>query len=352
MLGLGALAKVTDQTSQSEASVTLTVFDAPPPLERPTLVNPTVVKLGTTGAAPKMSNTQDYILILPKTAPKTDGLRIIGGRNVALIGGYLSTSSGSTQPNIVIGDGAPGGIVWCEGLLIDGAHGGLSDAFHIQAPHRHVQLKMNRVDGLRGAFSKTHADVIQNLGCLSLRVEDMTGRSHYNSGYLRRENNPVGWPVSPSTWNRVNMGGYRTNQDAASADPKHTLRAISLGTQPDPPGDATSSVNARLSGSVWLHDFWGNAAEAGLSLGQFVWPHNGAKMSSSCRAQVSADGKSVDWPAWRTTTAPPAEETTPSTFGTFGSGDARVYGVVMLGPPPGGDFVTAGDVGLAYPRLA
>jgi hypothetical protein len=349
-LGLAGLAGVTDKTTTTEAAAAIT-SDAPPPVERPPLTSPTVVSLSATSPLPKLSNARDYIILLPKTVAHTSGVRVVGGRNVALVGGYLSTSTGSTVPNVFIGDGAAGGIVHCEGLLIDGSHGGLSDAFHLQCPHRHVQLKMNRVDGLRGAYSKTHADCIQNLGCASLRVEDFTGRSHYNNSYCRRENDPVGWPVGPSTWNRVNMGGYRTNQDAVGTDPKHTLRAISLGTQPVPPGDATSTVNGLLTGSVWLHSYYANSAEAGMPLGQFVWPHNGPSMEPSCRAQVSTDGLSVDWPRWRTSTAPPAEETRPSAYGAMGSGDAKVYGMVMLGPPPGGDYVTAGDAGLAYPRL-
>lgn len=325
-------------------------YVAPPLVHRPALSNPVVVHLSATGAMPKMDDAKDYIIVLPSVA-RTIGLRLIGGRNVMVVGGYLSTSSGLVTPNVLILDGAPGSTVYCEGLLIDGRGGGLSDGFHIQAPHRHVRLKMNRIDGLRGALSKTHADVVQNMGCLSLQVEDLTGRSHYNNAYLRRENDPVGAPIGPSTWNRVNMGGYKTNQDAVGADPQHTLRALSLGTQPVPPSDPTSAVNGLLTGSVWLKDYYASAGESGQTLGQFVWPHSGQRMEASCRAELSADGKSIDWPRWRSVTSPPAGETVPSTLGVIGSGDAKVYGVIALGPPPGGDFVTAGDVGLAYPRL-
>jgi hypothetical protein len=352
MLGLGGLGAAGYDTTPTEAA--LITYVAPPRVRRPALLAPVIIRLTATSTMPKMDNSKDYIIVLPTNGPRTNGVRLVGGRNRALIGGYLSTSAGLTMPNVTIGDGAIGGITICEGLLFDGAHGGLSDAFHIQAPNTHVRLKMNRVDELNGSFSTIHADVIQNLGCLSLQVEDLTGRSHYNNGYCRRENDPLGNAIGRSTWNRVNMGGYKTNPDAVGTDPKHTLRALSLGTQPAPKaGDPTDPINGLLTGSVWLYDYWDNLPEeAGVSADQSVWPHAGSRMVASARAQLSADGKTIDWPGWRTSNYPPAGETVPSTPGNLGSGDAKVYGVVNIGPPPGGDFVTPGDVGLAYPRLA
>jgi hypothetical protein len=329
----------------------IVVTAAPPTLKRPTLTNPTVLKLDAANQSRSLRlRDSDYLIVLPPD-PWTAGLELRGGRDILVTGGYLSTGPGQDNPNINIGPGTSNveRIIHLEGLLIDGRGGGRSDAFHIgSSPGTHVQLLKNRVTTLRGSLSTTHADVIQNLGAESLRVEELTSRSHYNNIYARRENDPLGRRVGPMYFNKVNTGGYKTNPDAGPHDPQHTLRGLSLGTQGIPPSDPTLPVQKNLTGAVWLHEYYTNLVlESGVPVDQVVYPHAGARMAASCRAVVRDNY--VYWPVWETSTVPPEDETVPSKGDGSGSGDAKVYGVVRIGAPVQGDYVRAHDVGLNYP---
>lgn len=306
------------------------VAPIPPPLERPVLANPLIVKLTTGSDAPKLQDDRDYILVMPGTVKKGN-TTIRGGRNVIIAGGYASIGAGLDQACFSIKDGAPGRTVHIEGVRIDAKQGGQSDGFQLGCPNTHVQLHRISVSGLRGALNQRHADCVQCLAMKSLHLESCSLRSHYNNLYMRRENDPLGSPMGPVTLNRVNCGGYNSNPLGA---PQQTLRAISLGTQPIPPSDPTSNVNCELSGAVWLYEFYGNAAEAGKDLSDFVWPHAGSRMTNLCRAEVDVDGTSIDWPYWRTDD--------PTALG--------VCGVVKLGPPAGGDYCPATSVGAKYPQ--
>jgi hypothetical protein len=310
------------------------------------------VKVDATSALTKLDNRYDYIIQLPTAVKRTAPMRLLGGRNVWIVGGHLSTGQGVTAPNLVILDGAPARKVHVEGVYINGSGGGRSDAFHLQCPNSIIQIYKCRVEGLNGALSDTHADVIQNLGCKKLIVDTFTGSSHYNNSYMRRENDPVGNPVGPSTFARCNFFGYKVNPIAVGSDPKHTLRGISLGTQPIPPGDPTDPINGKLTGSVWLFDYWVDYESFGIPPEQSVWPHAASRMEASCRAELNAAKTQIDWPLWRTPKYPPSGEATPSTPGTIGSGDAKVYGIVNLGKRLNGDFVRKGAVGLSYPRAS
>ena len=69
----------------------------------------------------------------------------------------------------------------------------------------------------------------------------------------------------------------------------------------------------------------------GARPGQFVYPNdNMVGAAKYCSASVSADGKSVDWPALRS------------------SSGAPVTGKVQIGTPSGGDFVRDGVAGIGY----
>lgn len=322
-----------------------TTYEAPPALQRPPLSEPLVHRLDQSAALPKLDDRRDHLIILPP-AVRLRGVSINQGRNVVIAGGYISIGAGLDEACISVHDGVLGRVVHLEGIREDALQGGMSDGLQTMCPTTHVQVQKCRTTGLRGSLATRHADVCQPLGMLSLSFEDFTGSSHYNSLYARRENKPLGNPLGPIYACRVNMKGFKTNP---LGEPQQTLRAISLGTQPDPPSDPSDPINGHLTSPVWLYEYYADAASAGRALGDFAWPHAGSRMVAECRASVSADGQSLWWERWKTDTAPPAGETTPSTAGTFGSGDAKVYGVVKLGPPPGGDFVLTKDIGLSYP---
>src|SRR5438477_5712838 len=113
-----------------------------PAIIRPTLNNPQIVDVAKKGTVPRLDDFTDYIVQLPTSKPWNQGISIRGGHRVIIVGGYLSTVRGITNPNITIEDSkAPDSVVHFEGLLIDGDGGGLSDVFHINtAPNRGAQV--------------------------------------------------------------------------------------------------------------------------------------------------------------------------------------------------------------------
>lgn len=308
---------------------------APPAIERPPQTTPTVLRLDQSSPLPRLDDARDYIIILPSVV-RIRNIATRGGRNLVFVGGRVSIDKGLDEACWSLKDGAPGRVIHIEGITNDARRGGMSDGYQIGCPHSHVQIVNGRTTGLIGGFEREkgyrHADVMQNLGCLSLAIERFTGSSHYNNLYMRRENDPLGFTMGDVRIAFANLYGYKTNPLATST--QQTLRAISLGTQPEPaPGDPTDPENCDLTGSVWLHEVYGDAASAGRTLGDFVWPHAGSRMVQLCRATVAADGRSVDWSHWR------ADSPTPG----------MVYGAVQAGPPPGGDFQPAATCGLNYP---
>ena len=324
--------------SQVDLSVTATVPPSSTGLRwaPPTLVNPITIPLPATGdVSLNLDNSRDYVIRYPSQR-RVGGLQLTGGRNIVIIGGASTVAphTGVGVRNIQISDKPgvmDGRIVHIEGLDIDGSGGGQADGIGIGAPSAIVQIENVRITGLIGHLSATHADVIQTWGGVKeLRLYNVTGASHYNSLYLRRENSPLGPPIGPVTLDHVNIFGY---VNPSSWDVSSTLRAISIGTQPAGsdcnarakcgPPNADSSTNCQLSSPMVLNDFYG-APPVG-KLQRFMWPTNSMDRAG-CPAALSADGQTVDWPALR----------------------GQISGVLRLGPPPGGDFVPAGSVGVGY----
>lgn len=316
---------------------------APPAIERPPQTTPAVIRLDDHSPLPKLSNTRDYIVILPPTVRRTN-ITINGGRNIIVVGGRVSIDKGLDQACWALKDGAPGRIIHLEGILNDARRGGQSDGFQIACRQSTVQILNSRTTGLIGGFERErgfrHADVWQLLAGARTRLENFTGSSHYNNLYMRRENDPLGSALGLVELNRVNVFGYKTNPLNTST--QQTLRAISLGLQPVPPSDPTSGDNAKLDGcAVWLHQVYGDAESAGRQFGDFAWPHAGQRMVDVARAEVATDPETgeqvLDWPGWRTDTPPIAP-------------NGHVYGVVRAGRPPAGDWQPASTCGLNYPE--
>ncbi|MDX6549310.1 MAG: hypothetical protein QOG33_2860 [Gaiellales bacterium] len=297
----------------------------------PQMVTPTVIPLHVGDDILRLDDSKDYILQMP-AEKKTGALVIRGGRNVEVIGGYMSiataSSVGAGAANIVISDGvAPvdGRVVRIEGVQIDASSGVEADGIRIDAPHAVVQVVNTRITGLLGSLATTHADLIQPWGGVKeLDVDGFTGASHYNSFYLRRENNPLLPPIGKVVMHDVNVYGL---SNPAGSDPPETISAISIGTQPYTPSDTQSTTNCQVAGTIQLDNFY--ALPASKRPGSFVYPRD-SMTTSGCPAQVSADGTSVDWPSLRA------------------SSGGTVTGVVRVGAPPGGDFVPLGMAGLGY----
>lgn len=315
---------------------------APDPILRPPQTVPAELRLDDHYPVPKLSDTRDYIIIMPPVVRRTN-ITIRGGRNVIIVGGRVSIDKGLDQACFSLQDGSPGRVIHLEGIVADARMGGQSDGLQISCRQSTVQILNTRITGLLGGFEREkgfrHADVLQLLAGARTRLENFTGSSHYNNLYMRRENDPLGSMLGLVELNRVNVFGYKTNPLATTT--QQTLRALSLGLQPVPPSDPTSPDNARLDGcSVWLHQVYGDAESAGRQLGDFAWPHAGQRMNATARAEVGTDPASgaqvLDWPGWRTGT-PPSMPT------------GEVYGVVRAGRPPEGDYQPAATGGLHYP---
>jgi hypothetical protein len=289
---------------------------------RPALATPITLALHVGADRLRLRDGRDYVLVLPRVK-KTGVLEIRGGRNIWVIGGYLSVAKAG--PNIVIADGPnarAGRVVHLEGLMIDGSSGAQSDGIRINAPRAIVQVVRCRIVGLRGRAAGLHADVIQPFGGMkALRIDGLTASSHYNNLFLRRENDPLGPRIGAVTIRNANIFGY---WNGSQASPRETLRAISFGTQTVDPSDSTSRINCRMSARLVLREFFIKPARQ--RPGQFVYPHD-RMQRAGCAARLSADGRRISWPALD-----------------------RVDGVARVGEPPGGSFVPATSVGLHYPR--
>jgi hypothetical protein len=302
----------------------------------PALTNPITINLPPTGNVEfSLDNSRDYIIKYPDVR-RMGGVILRGGRNIVIVGGAstLPPHFGTGVRNLTIEDKpgvVPGRIVHIEGLDIDGSGGGEGDGIGIAAPETIVQIENVRITGLIGHLGSTHADVIQTFGGVKeLRVYDLTGASHYNNFYLRRENSPLGPPNQSVILDHVNVFGY-TNP--SGWDEPTTLRALSIGTQPADsdcnakgqcgPANDDSSTNCQMPGTVTLNDFYSQPPSGKLA--RFAWPTD-YMTTAGCPAVLAADGQSFNWPALR----------------------GSVSGSVELGPPPGGDFVPAGSVGAGY----
>jgi hypothetical protein len=307
---------------------------APPVLHEPVTIN--LPASGTVRL--NLDNSRDYIIRYPDVR-RVGGLTLRGGRNIVIIGGAstLPSHTGKGLRNIQIKDKPgvmDGRIIHIEGLDIDGSGGGEGDGIGIGAPSAIVQLENDRITGLIGHLSSTHADVIQTWGGVKqLRIDHLTGASHYNNLYLRRENSPLEPGDRSVVLHDVNLFGY---VNPAGWDEHTTLRAMAIGTQPPNsscaghrcgPANPDDPVNCQLAGPIVLDNVY--AEPPGGPLNAFAWP-TGSMSAAGCAAALSPDGTSMSWPALS------------AAFG------GPVTGAIQLGPPPGGDFVPAGSVGVGY----
>jgi len=291
-------------------------------LRRPRLVNPIRIRLRRGNQQLSLNDRRDYILRMPRRK-KTGFLIVWGGRNIRMVGGYMSVKT--PGPNLAIKDKPGtrvGRVVHIEGLLIDSSSGVPSDGITISAPKTIVQLKRVRIVGLKGSGAGLHADVIQPWGGVkALLIDGLSASSHYNNLYLRRENDPLGPRIGPVRIFNADIRGFRN-----SGVPDATLRGISIGTQAISGTDDTSAVNCRLTDPLTLRHFHA-IPPPGRAFGQFVYPHD--RMGGAarwCRARVASGGKTLDWPKLR----------------------GKVSGVVQRTEPSRGTFVPARWVGIGY----
>jgi hypothetical protein len=319
-----AMAAAAGATTQLHAPAPARAATAPAvgtSFSRPTMNSPVRIRLHRGTDKLHLKDNHDYILKMP-ARKKTGPLYIKGGGDVEIIGGLMSTKV--EGPNINIRDDAGtrnGRIVHIEGVLINGSSRVPADGIKIQAPHTIVQLENDRIVGLHGKLRGYHADVIQpGGGVKALRIDGLTGSSHYNNLYLRRETNPLKPPIGKVTIRNANFRGYHNSGHR----PRTTLRAISIGTQASPPSNDSQAINCNLTNRVILKNVW-MTPPRGVRAANFVYPHDRMEgAAKTCHSKLSSGV--VFWPHWRS--------------------DGKVIGGLHTGHHA--DFVPKGVAGLGY----
>jgi hypothetical protein len=243
-----------------------------------------------------LSTTRDYIINMPATK-KVGGLSIIGGNDVVLIGGHISSNplhvEGSSTRALYVKDST--GTVFIEGVETDYSSGGEYDFMEMDAPQATVVLQNIRAEKVTGSRDGVHGDVIQPYGGIdSVKIDKLTATSNYQ--------------------------GLQLYDLADSAD----IRRVDMAFYDNP------NISEFSNQFVWLECSSSNYAFSEVfvssskqGLGSLVWT---TTSDDTCPAQYTdSTRKAVRWP---------------SILG--------VTGVVSQGPPPNGSFVPADKAGLNY----
>ena len=273
------------------------------PWSPPLLTNPQTIQLGTGYTTTNLQTGLDYIIKLPSTK-KLGATVIQGGRNIVILGGYISMP----PQNHSLGDqralyfSGQTGIVHIEGVLIDGSAGGEGDAIDINSPQAIVQIQNLRAVGLIGGYDTSlhdHADIIQPWGGVKeLRIDHLTGSSNYQGLQI-----PIDLgPIEKSDLRNVNL----FFQDAPPNDGGYMMWFIRM-------GQCDSAYPISLQ-NVYL------TPQSGRTLARSVWPD-----PSELGCPPSVTNNFATWPNL-----------------------SMIQGGVNLGPPPQGDFVPNGSAGLNY----
>ena len=271
----------------------------------PQLTMPTTVKVGPGGGEFNLQSGKDYVV---KIGDVSGPVRLVGGRNVVLIGGHITIpwagqradygSNGSfIAARTALYVKGQTGVVHIEGLLIDNAGGDLSEGIDISAPDAIIQIENTRVTNVHARdevnFSDNHPDLIQPWGGVkALRVDRFSGSSDFQGILLKNDLGTIG----SADLRNVNIIGNPTAQY--------------LFIQHEP-------IPTHLQ-DVWLQP----AANRYHGIGKTVWPDDTG--IAPRRAIVAEDG-TVSWPP-----------------------EVGIDGVIYTGVPPDGEFVPAGSVGLSY----
>lgn len=262
----------------------------------PQLTMPTTVKVGPGGGQFALQPGKDYVV---HVGDVSGPVRLVGGRNVVVIGGHITIPWAGADASISSRLGlylkGQTGTVHVEGLLIDNAGGDLSEGIQINAPDAVVQIQNVRIDGVHARdevnFSDNHPDLIQPWGGLqALRIDHLSGTTDCQGFFLVGNEGPIG---------RVDL----RNIDIVGTS---TSRYLFWQAQKIP---------------VHIDNMWISPAPS-RSLGGSVWPDK--NHAPPTQAVVNDDG-SVGW--------------TPET---------GITGLVFPGSPPDGKFVPAGSVGPGY----
>jgi hypothetical protein len=275
----------------------------------------------------------DYRIYLPMSGPLVGGITIAGGRRVKIIGGeidltYPCSSDGSDCIGIYITKNSPG-VVFVEGVWIHHASsigrtcpGGASstsqtcstgDGIDVNTANNGainvntITLENIRVDGISGCSGYgDHSDVLQSYQAPddTIQIDGMTGVTNCQGFIIDPDLAYSAWHTFPSSITIKNTNIEIT----ANPYPRAAYAAAWWLTH----GTGCKSGPIYLSNDYVIEPRHGLAPPS-------MWPDPGGH---KCGAQYSHGVVS-----WR---------------------EVNIKGSIRIGAPPDGDFVPAGDAGLAY----
>jgi len=264
----------------------------------PRLTLPTTIEVGPEGGQFNLAPGKDYVVQIGDVSA-VGGVRLIGGRNVVVIGGHITIPWAGD--NASIGDRLAlylknqTGTVHVEGLLIDNAGGDLSEGIQINAPEAVVQIQNVRIDGIHARdevnWSDNHPDLVQPWGGVqALRIDHLSGVTDCQGFFLVGNYGPIG----SVALRNIDIVGTNTSQ------------YLLWQAQNIP---------------VNIENMWITTAPS-RKLAWSVWPDKNHPLPTQA---ILYDDGSVGW--------------TPET---------NIAGVVYPGSPPQGEFVPGGSVGVGY----
>jgi hypothetical protein len=193
LVGLWGQVFGSDESLQAQPTVTPSLAGiaeasrlswAPPALERPATIH-----ADETDGAITLDPDRDYLIVMPdRPISFVGGLRIVGGRNVVLVGGEVVAPSENAAPDPRSRRGLllknQTGTVHVEGLRISGDD--LSEGINLdQSLGATVQLENISVTTVHGTRESNHADVLQTwAGPSKLRIDGLQGSTVYQGLFL------------------------------------------------------------------------------------------------------------------------------------------------------------------------
>jgi len=175
-----------------------------PSWQPPALQSPRTIDIGSdpTQSFIDLDSSTDYLI---RIGPNSDGkvvrhaLRLRGGRNIVLIGGYVrrsddtptNSSDGARTrfPGELLTVGGHSGTAYVEGLLLDTAGNYGVDGLHVGSASGGTYVFRNiHIRGISGTTRGNHADGVQIVGSVdALLIDGMTVYSSYQGINIQPE---------------------------------------------------------------------------------------------------------------------------------------------------------------------
>lgn len=252
---------------------------------------------------------RDAIFELPKTI-KNGSLFIEGGRNVIIRGGHIRPNVEESRAIYIKNNY---GTVHIEGVVIEG-NGALNfDAIAIDSANTMLQVQNVRIMEVFGTHTGFHGDIIQPFTALKgLRVDRLTGSSHYQGLQLAT----TGTPIGSVELNRVNLSSSG-RQSKESGGQLYWMMSSNYVFD-----CARQQYPVKLE-NVFLQ---GRVENGSRVFSHTVYPMRGQRDNKGvdCGGVMSADGTQITFPS------------------------LPVQGHLSAGIPEGGDYVKEGEAGLNY----